>query len=194
MIVVLEIGNERGHTSSSDNTMVHQCTPPRVLVVYSEETGTAGRGIVYKLCDVGIDATSNQFETEESHPNIVDWVNRKLEEAKFILFLFDEHMNREWGERRRSETSMIIMHVEGLYNSDQNAASQKCLVLIKSKEDVKYIPTMMARHKAFEWKDFGDEVNEELICVILGEPGQFDRPPVARTDRSQCISRGCINV
>jgi hypothetical protein len=38
---------------------------------------------------------------------------------------------------------------------------------------------MMARHKAFEWKDFGEEVNEDLIHVILGYPGQFDCPPIS---------------
>ena len=164
--------------------------PPLVLVVYCEEIAAAGRTIVYKLREEGIKATSHQFEEEECRRNITKWVDTKLREADFIVFLFDKHMDCEWKERKGSETSLIILHVEGLYKNDQDAAGHKCLALIKSEEDKKYVPTLMGSQRPFVWKDFGDVVNTNLIRAIHSVP-QFDRPPVAENGQRETRETTC---
>lgn len=176
--IVLYMLADSENPRHNPNTISNQGHAVQVLVVYSKAAAAAGRRFVYMLHeDLHIVATSEDFDGHRIYPNIVEWAGRTVNKADFIIFMFDEDLALDWRERSSEVTSMIFVHVEGLYRQDQRMASRKCIVVIASPEDQKYVPNVMGRQKFFVWKGDGGIVDEQLLHTLLEQP-QYDLPPV----------------
>jgi formylglycine-generating enzyme required for sulfatase activity len=153
----------------------------RVFISYSRESSQHNKRVLELsnlLCYEGINCNIDEYEDSPPEGWFL-WMINQIEEADFVLIVCTEKYERrfmgkvEAGKGLGAKLEGAIITQEMYYQK----ASNKCIPIVYSPEDFKYIPVIL---KGFTYYDLSEAENYDRLYARLTGQKLVSKPPIGK--------------